>query len=82
MEYYSAIKNEIMPSAATQMDLESVILTDWSRSNTGEISYGIPYMRNLKRNDATELTYKKNRRLTDLEKELMVARWKCIHCYI
>ena len=28
MEYYSAIKNEIMPSAATQMDLESVILTD------------------------------------------------------
>ena len=59
MEYYSAIKNEIMPSAATQMDLESVILTDWSRSNTGEISYGIPYMWNLKRNDATELTYKK-----------------------
>jgi len=32
MEYYSAIKkNEIMPFAATQMDLESVILTEVSQ---------------------------------------------------
>ena len=58
MEYYSAIENEIMPFAAAQMDLESVILTEWSRSNR-EISYGIPYMWNLKRNDTTELTYRK-----------------------
>ena len=33
MEYYSAIKkNEIMPFAATQMDLESVILSEVSQT--------------------------------------------------
>ena len=32
MEYYSAIENnEIMPFAATQMDLESVILSEVSQ---------------------------------------------------
>ena len=32
MEYYSAIKkNEIMPSAATQMDLEIIILSEVSQ---------------------------------------------------
>ena len=28
MEYYSAIKNEIMPFAATWMDLEMIILSE------------------------------------------------------
>ena len=57
MKYYSAIiKNEIMPFAAMWMDLESV--TEWSKSDIkGEISYDIPYMWNLKRNDTNELTY-------------------------
>ena len=33
MEYYSAIKkNEIMPSAATWMDLENIILSEVSRT--------------------------------------------------
>ena len=33
MEYYSAIENnEIMPFAATQMDLESVILSEVSQT--------------------------------------------------
>ena len=32
VEYYSAIKNEIMPSAATQMDLESVTLSEVSQT--------------------------------------------------
>ena len=32
MEYYSAIKkNEIMPLAATQMDLETITLSDISK---------------------------------------------------
>ena len=38
----------------------------------GEIVCGIPYMRNLKRNDTKELTYK-TEKLTDLEDELMIA---------
>ena len=55
--YYSAIKkDEIMPFAATWMDQECH--TEWSKSDIGEISYDIPYMWNLKRNDTNELTYK------------------------
>ena len=35
---------------------------EWSKSNKeGEISYGILYMPNLKRNDTKELTYKRER---------------------
>ena len=46
MEYYSAIKkNEIMPSAATCMDLEIIILSEVSQR---QISYDITYMWNLK----------------------------------
>ena len=49
MEYYSAIKkNEIMLFVAKWIDLESVIL---SEVREGEISYDIPYMWNLERND-------------------------------
>ena len=51
MEYYSTIKNnEIMRFAATWMDLEIVILSEFRE---GEISYD---MWNLKRKDTTELT--------------------------
>ena len=32
MEYYSAIKNEIMPFAATWMDLEMIILSEVSQT--------------------------------------------------
>ena len=32
MEYYAAIKNEIMPFAATRMDLETVILSEVSQT--------------------------------------------------
>ena len=31
MEYYSAVKNEIMPFAATWMELETIILSEVSR---------------------------------------------------
>ena len=59
MEYYPAIKkNKILPFAATQMDLDSVILSEVSQTREGEISYDIPYIWNLKRNDTNELTYK------------------------
>ena len=47
MEYYSAIKkNEIMPFAATCMDLEIIILSEVSQTER-QISYDISYMWNL-----------------------------------
>ena len=46
MEYYSAIKkNEIMPFAATWMDLEIIILSEVSQ--TEKDKYHITYMWNL-----------------------------------
>ena len=52
MECYSAVKkNEIMSLTATQMDLQIVIL---SEVREGKLSYDIPYMWNLKRNDTNE----------------------------
>ena len=57
MEYYSGIKkNEIMPFAATWMDLEIVILM--KKSGRGEIACDIPFMQNLNRNDTNGLIYK------------------------
>ena len=57
-EYYPAVKkNEIMPSAATWMDLETVILSEVSQQEE-EIFYNTPYMWNLKSNDTNELLYK------------------------
>ena len=37
LEYYSAIKNEIMPFAATWMDLEMIILSEVSQRKTNTI---------------------------------------------
>ena len=49
MEYHSAIKkNEIMPLAATWMDLEIVILSEITQDRERQISYDITYMWNLK----------------------------------
>ena len=57
MKYYSAIKkNEIMPFAATWMDLEIITLSEVSQTER-QISYDITYMWNLK-NDTNELIYK------------------------
>ena len=48
MEYYSAINNEIMPLAATWLDLEMITLSDISQ--TGKKKYhDIPYIWNLKK---------------------------------
>ena len=50
VEYYSSIKkNEILPFAATWMDLESITLSKISQTER-QILYGIAYMRNPKNN--------------------------------
>ena len=59
MEYYSAIKkDEIMPSICSNMNGLRDCHTEWSEADRGEISQDIPYMQNLKRNDANELIFK------------------------
>ena len=56
MEYYSAIeKNEIIPFAATWMDLENIKLSEISQRKTK--IYDITYMWNLK-NNTSESIYK------------------------
>ena len=58
MDYYSAIKkNEIMPFAATWMDLEIIILSNISQTEK-DIPYNITYMWNLKYN-TSEHTYER-----------------------
>ena len=71
MEYYSAIKkNEIMPFAATCMDLEIVILSEVRQRKTNiiyhlhgdsKIWYKSTYLQN-------------GNRLTDIENKLMVTK--------
>ena len=49
-EYYSAIKkNEIMPFAATWMELEIIMLSKVKSDRERQISYDITYMWNLKK---------------------------------
>ena len=48
MEYYSAIKKyEIMPLAATWMELETVILSEVKSERERQTPYDIAYIRNL-----------------------------------
>uniref|UniRef100_A0A8W4FHR6 DUF1725 domain-containing protein n=1 Tax=Sus scrofa TaxID=9823 RepID=A0A8W4FHR6_PIG len=48
MEYYSAIKkNELMPSAATWMEPETLILSEVSQERERQIPYDITYIWNL-----------------------------------
>ena len=74
MEYYSAIKkNEIMPFAATWIDLE-IIMLKWSKSDKErQILYDITYMQNPKQ--WYKWTYLQNRnRLTDIGNKLTVTK--------
>ena len=57
MEYYSAIKkNEILPFAATWMDLEIIIISEISQRKTNIKWYHL-YVES-KKNDTNELIYK------------------------
>ena len=58
MEYYSAIKkNEIMPFAATQMDVEIVILSEVSQTEK-DTYHMILLMCGIYKNSTNELIYK------------------------
>ena len=50
MKYYSTIKNEIMPFAATWMDLETIIPSEvsWTMKDKHYTISDVPYMWNLK----------------------------------
>ena len=49
MEYYSAIKkNEIMPFAATWIDLENIMHSEIIQAEEDKLLYDIPYLWNLK----------------------------------
>ena len=73
MEYYSAIKkNEIMPFAATWIDLEIITLSEISQRKTHIIYHFMWIFRKW-----YKWIYLQNRnRLTDLKNELMVTRWE------
>ena len=47
MEYYSGIKKNIMPSAATWMEQETLILSDIKSERERQIPYDITYIWNL-----------------------------------
>ena len=75
IEYYSAVKkNEIMPFAATWMDIEIIILTEISQTEKDRYTYiNITYMWNRKK--GYKWTYLQNRnRLKDIENKLMVTK--------
>ena len=79
MEYYSAVKkNEIMPFAATWMDLEIIIWSEVSQRKTNIIWYHLYVESKAKKEKKRyKWTYLQNRnRLTDIENKLMVTNGK------
>ena len=57
VEYYSSIKWNGIPLAATWLDLEMVIQSEGHQTEKW-ILYDVAYMQNLKRSDSHELLYK------------------------
>ena len=69
MEYYSAImKNEIQSFAVTQMDLESITLSEVSQRKTNTICD------NLFVDSKKDMKFIKQKRLTDIENNPMVTK--------
>ena len=67
MEYYSAIKKEILIFATTWIDLEGIVLSETSQRKTNTIWF------HLYAESKTE-TKQKPTKLTDTENGLVVAR--------
>ena len=74
MDYYSAIKkSKTMPFAATQMNLEIIILSEISQ--TEKDKYHMISLNVESKKQWYKWTYLENKnRLTDLENELVVTR--------
>ena len=64
-----------MPFAAIWMDQNIMILRSKSERKR-KIPYDTTYMRNLIKNDTSELIYKKKYRFSDLEIKLIVIKGK------
>ena len=74
MDYYSTIeKNQIMPFAATGMDLEIVILSEVSQ--TEKEKYSMLSLTCGIQKELIQMNLPNRKRRTELENELMVA-WR------
>ena len=70
MEYYSAIKKEILTFVATWMDLESIMLSEISQTEKDKYSLISLIMWNLKKYKLVNVT---KSRLTDTENKLGIT---------
>ena len=66
-----AVKNEIMPSAATRMDLEMVILSEVSQRKT---NFMIDHLYVESKNNGTNEPIYKIEIVTDVEHKLMITK--------
>jgi len=66
-----AVKNEIMPSAATRMDLEMVILSEVSQRKT---NFMIDHLYVESKNNGTNEPIYKIEIVTDVENKLMITK--------
>ena len=72
MEYYSTLKrNEIMPFAATWMDLEIIILSKVSHTDIILYHSSVEFLKN----DTNELIYKTETD-SDIKEKLIVIKWE------
>ena len=73
MEYYTAIKNHIMPFAATWMELETLLLSEMSQKDKDKyhmrsLITGIEY--------PAQMNISSEKKSMDLEKRLVGACWE------
>ena len=74
MDYYSIIKkNEIMPSAATQVDLEIIILSEVNQTKKDKYSM-LLLVHGILKNDTNELIYKTKTELQISKNKLTVTK--------
>ena len=59
LEYYSAIKNKILPFATTWIDLEGILLSEISQTNTIFVLYHLYVVSKIFLMNLTNITKKK-----------------------